>query len=166
MNNPMLIGSLAVGVLCCVLGLVGMVTTGWLTNSVFDVGLFSLCGPRGCASYAAEDSIAAAKAFVVIGWLCALVAAINTLVYFIKYATSDVPNRTLPLIAFIFYFISGGASLLGAIIFAAGGKSEAEEAIGSSTLGYSFALTIIGALLSLAAGALMFVHRSRIGGPI
>ncbi|KAK3802381.1 hypothetical protein RRG08_034526 [Elysia crispata] len=162
MKNPMLIAALVTGGICCFLVLIGMSTTGWGTNKVFSVGLFSLCADT-CASYSATGAIAATKAFVVIGWLSSLAAIIVALVYFCKFAKNDEPNRLLPLVSAILFFVCGCAGLLAVISFGAKGKEEAEDAVGKLDLGYSFALTIIGALLALAAGALTMVHRGRIG---
>ncbi|GFS00893.1 hypothetical protein ElyMa_004567500 [Elysia marginata] len=106
MKNPMLIAALVAGGICCFLDLIGMATTGWATNKVFSVGLFSVCADS-CASYSATGAIAAAKAFAVIGWLSSLVAIINALVYLCKYARTDEPNRLLPLVSAIFFIISG-----------------------------------------------------------
>ncbi|RUS90382.1 hypothetical protein EGW08_001877 [Elysia chlorotica] len=162
MKNPMLIAALITGSICCLLDLVGMATTGWVTNKIFDVGLFSLCADS-CQSYSATGAIAAAKAFAVIGWLCAVSAIIDALIYFCKYAKNDEPNRLLPLISAILFFVSGISSFLAVISFAAKGRAEAEDAVGPADFGYSFALTIIGALLALASGGLTIVHRGRIG---
>ncbi|BFZ15553.1 hypothetical protein BsWGS_18592 [Bradybaena similaris] len=162
MKYPLIVASLVTGAVGCLFILIGESSTQWVTSDqgIITVGLFVACGPAGCASYAAEGGIGGARALVTIGFLASLAALIVLIVYYIKHIRKDTTDRTLSVVTAGLFLGAALAALIGSIIFATSGKSIAESAFGvAMNLGYSFGLTIVGSLVSGAAGGLALVHR-------
>ncbi|CAG5119620.1 unnamed protein product [Candidula unifasciata] len=161
MKYPQIVACLVTGTIGCIFILIGESTPQWITyGSTLTAGLFTACGVNGCVSYIAEGGIIPAKAFVVIGFLTSAAGLIVLIVYYCKHLRNDTTHKILSMVTAVLFIIAAVASLIGPIIFATSGKSLFETAFERKMdLGYSFALTIVGAIITAIAGALALIHR-------
>ncbi|XP_067681081.1 uncharacterized protein [Haliotis asinina] len=140
---------------------VGFSSNNWLTQhtsaGTYSVGLFKACGLGICVDLDSSqpDWWTATKAMEILGFLLGLACLVLLLVFiFVKTDLSVLHIGTL-----VAAFVSGVFILLGCIVF--GAKREDTDLFPTYSIGWSYALTIIGSLLYLATGIVLLVDRMK-----
>ncbi|KAL8623351.1 hypothetical protein ACOMHN_054935 [Nucella lapillus] len=151
-----LVGAAIVG-LALLLQIIGFATPIWATRMVqgdtLELGLWGACRKGYCQSYAAvADSLEAVRAFGILAIL-ALVGSLACAVLTCFMAGKKI----IPLVAFICAVVAAFCILIEFAVFAG-------EAGSNVTYGYSFGLTIVAWLLSIAGAVLLFLGYMKSGG--
>ncbi|XP_041351159.1 uncharacterized protein LOC121370121 [Gigantopelta aegis] len=114
---------------------IGFPTPYWISNVIFNSGLFKECE---------TDELKATTAMVIIGFLVGLVCLVLTICHLF---VEPLGTKIIKTVCMILAFVAALFTLVGVIIY--GVKYD-------TNLGWSFALVIIGGLLYIATGV-MFV---------